>query len=130
MLLVAADAQAFVWLFLYAHWFLKLRLAESTLGRPGANDTPHAEVNGVRIEGDVMHRAARKGVRRVGWVLVFTLAAAVNWFPTKHPLSAWEMVLAGENVLICLLLVILMARLEKLRRLYRPSAQVHLAAAH
>jgi hypothetical protein len=130
MLLVVADAHALVWLFLYAHWFLKLRLGESTLGQPGANDAPHAEVNGVRIEGDVMRRAARKGVRRVGWVLIFTLAAVVDWFPTKRPLSAWEMVLAGENALICLLLVILMTRLEKLRRLYRLSAQVHLAAAH
>ncbi len=130
MMLVIADAWALMWLFLYAHWFSKLRLGESTLGQPGTNGAPHAEVGGTRIEGDVMYRGAREGLRRIGVALVLTVFAALEWLPRKRPLSPWEMVLAGENVLICFLLVILMARLEKLRRLYRPSAQVHLAAAH
>src|SRR6267142_6302024 len=119
MLLVIADAWALLWLFLYAHWFSKLRLDESALAQSGTNDTPHAFFGLTRIEGDAMHRGAREGRRRVGIALILTAGALLEWFPKKRPLSTWETVLVGENILICFLLVVLIARLEKIRRLYR-----------
>jgi len=123
MFLVIVDAWALVWLFVYAHWFSKLRLGESTRAWPDMNDTPHAYIGLTRIEGDVMHRAARKGLRSVATNLLIILIALTEWFPTKRPLSTWQTVFVGENILICFLLVVLMARLEKIRRLYRHSEQ-------
>jgi hypothetical protein len=130
MLLVIADAYAFLWLFLYAHWFLKLWRGEITVGQSDANGIPHADVRVTRIEGDVIHRAARVGLRRVGFALIFILVMLMDWLPTKHPLSAWETVLAGENIVTCSLLVFVIVWLDRLRRLYRPSAPVRLAAGH
>jgi len=125
MFLVLVNAWALLWLFLYAHWFSKLRIIES-----GAGGTAYAEVGPTRIEGDDMYRAARGGRRRVGWSLFFTVVALVDWLPTKRPLSIWETALVAENILICFLLVVLIARLEKIRRSYRPSAQPAQVVAH
>jgi hypothetical protein len=122
LFVVFMDAWALMWLFLYAHWFSKLRLNESS-AQSGANLFPRAEVGSTRIEGDVMHRAACWGLKRVATTLLLTLGALVGWLLEKRPLSTWELLLLDENILICLLLAILMARLERIRRLYRPSEQ-------
>jgi hypothetical protein len=130
VLLVLANVWAFVWLFLYAHWFSKLRRGELAHAQSMTSGAPPADLGLTRIESDAMCRAASGGLRSIGTILLFTLIALTNWFPTKRPLSTWELLLVDENILICLLLVVLMARLERIRRLYRSSEQPAFVTQH
>ena len=119
--LVFVDAWAVVWLLGCGRMFWKLRYAESVLPQAGTSRTPSA---------NEMRLIARAGLKRMGWKSLFVPIALGFWLNQKTHLSAWEMVLAGVSILICFLLIFVMVRLEKMRRLYRPSSQSASAVAH
>ena len=120
---VLADAYAFVWLFRYAPWLLKLRQGKSA---PAPSDTyrvPPAAGSPARSDGEVVHCTACRGLANAVPVLALTVVSLDEWLTVRNPFSPLETVLAVANPVICLLLVVLIVWLERVRRSYRRFAK-------
>jgi len=82
------------------------------------------------IDDDAMYEKARQGLRRAKFALFGNVGIIMGWLLARTLPLAWRVGFIVVSMGFCVPLVFLIARLEKLRRRYRPSAPVQLAAGH
>jgi len=115
---------------MYGGWAFITWREQSVAKQSEVDEGVRPEGTPARAGSGETHWHARRALGGVAVALALNILAMAFWLSEGAPLSTCVIVLVIVTIGTSVALVVVMAWLEKLRRLNRPSAQTHLAAGH